>query len=281
MISQNVITAVLIGIVITGIIPAIGWVVLLVTGKIKGSGFWAGVLAYIIGFIVSSIAAGLSTLPFAEKLEKDPGFIDTLSIIVNLAMFVILILSMMICIRSCMKRTRSFKGGISCGLGFGMAYSITSAIGFISSYYTFSLINSGEFDRQYMAIIEQGLITKEQFAEAKSVFTLMTVQDMIMQITAAIGIGLVLTASGVFIMNAVCAKNTFPGFIISAIITSAGGLSTMIPNFIAASVIPVAIGAAALIFAFRVKDKAVPQNVPAAKDDFLTSIENVKKDNTD
>lgn len=281
MISQNVITAVLIGIVITGIIPVIGWIVLLAAGKIKGSSFWAGVLAYIIGFLVSSLAAALSTLPFSERIAKDPGFMGTLSIIVNIAMFVILTLSMMICIRSCMKRTRSFKGGVSCGLGFGMAYSITSAIGFISSYYTFSMINSGEFDRQYMAVIEQGLITKEQFAEAKSVFTLMTVQDMIMQITAALGIGLALTASGVFIMNAICAKNAFPGFFISAVITSADGLSTMIPNFIAASVIPVAIGAAAIIFAFRVKDKSVPQSAPAAKDDFLTSIENVKNDSNE
>lgn len=278
MISQNVITAVLIGIVINGLIPVIGGTVLLIMGKIKGSSFWAGVLAYIIGLLVSSLAAAFSTLPFAGRIAEDPGFMGTLSIIVNIAMFVIFILAMVICIRSCMKRTRSFKGGISCGLGFGAAYSVTSAIGFISSYFTFSMINSGEFDRQYLAIIEQGLMTKEQFAEAKSVFTSMTVQDMIMQIAAALGIGLMLTASGIFIMNAVCAKNTFPGFIISAIMTSAGGLSTMIPNFIAASVIPVAIGTAALIFAFRVKDKAAPQNVPAAKDDFLTSIENAKND---
>ncbi len=278
MISQSVITAVLIGMAINGLIPIIGGIILLAAGKIKGSGFWAGVLAYIIGFLISSLAAAFSTLPFSERIAKDPEFINTLSILVNVVMFVILILAMTICIRSCMKRTRTFKGGISCGLGFGMAYSITSAIGCISSYSVFSMINSGEFDRQYKAGIEQGFITKEQFAEAKAAFTQLTVPDIIMQITAALGIGLVLTASGAFIMKAVCAKNTFLGFMISAIVTSADGLSAMIPNAAAASVIPVAIGAAALIFAFRTKDKTVPQNVPAVKDDFLDSIEKSKND---
>ena len=58
MIGQNVIYAVLIGIVITGVIPVIGGIILLAAGKLKGSSFWAGVLTYIIAIIVYANAVG-------------------------------------------------------------------------------------------------------------------------------------------------------------------------------------------------------------------------------
>ena len=148
MIRQDVITVFLIGAVLTGVIPIIGTIVLLVMGKIKGSSFWAGVLTYIIGFLVSSLMAALSTLPFSARIAEEPEFENTLSIIITILMLVILVISMTICISSCMKRTRSFKGGISCGLGSGIAYSVTAALGSIYSYSIFAMINSGEFDRQ-------------------------------------------------------------------------------------------------------------------------------------
>ena len=185
-------------------------------------------------------------------------------------------LSMGICIKSCMKKTRSFKGGISCGLGFAAGYAVTTAIGFVSIYTIFSMINSGIFDTQYTILIEQGVLSKEDFAAMKAVYTDYTIPAIASETASTFGLSLAAAASGVFIMRFVCAKKTFLGILISAVVILLENISAVIPNVIAASVVPLAIGAAAMIFAFRMKDSTAAEEVPAVKDDFLTAVENSK-----
>ena len=275
MIGQNVIYAVLIGIVITGVIPVIGGIILLAAGKLKGSSFWAGVLTYIIAIIVSSIIISIASMPMLMQSDGFPTPESTSSAGIGVVSSIIIALcfalSMGICIKSCMKKTRSFKGGISCGLGFAAGYAVTTAIGFVSIYTIFSMINSGIFDTQYTILIE-----KEDFAAMKAVYTDYTIPAIASETASTFGLSLAAAASGVFIMRFVCAKKTFLGILISAVVILLENISAVIPNVIAASVVPLAIGAAAMIFAFRMKDSTAAEEVPAVKDDFLTAVENSK-----
>ena len=278
MIEKSIIYATLIGIVITGVIPVIGGIILLVTGKLKGSSFWAGVLAYIIAIIVSSIISSMMSMPMIMQSGGIPAQEDTakIGVISSIVSAVCFALSIGICIKSCMKKTRSFKGGISCGLGFAAGYAVTTAIGLVSIYAIFGMINSGTFDAQYTALIEQGFLSKEDFAAMKAVYTDYNVPAIALETASALGLSLAAAASGAFIMRFVCAKKTFLGILLSAIVILLGSISSIIPNVIAASVISLAIGAAAMIFAFRMKDSTAAEEVPAVKDDFLNSVENAK-----
>ena len=283
MIEKSVIYAVLIGIAVTGVVPVIGGIALLLTGKLKGSSFWAGVLTFIIEIIVSSIIISIASMPFIDvsggavsaASVSENSTVIIISAIVNAVCFA---LSMGICIKSCMKKTRSFKGGISCGAGAAVGYAVTAAISFAVMYAFFVMINSGAFDRQYAPFIEQGVISKDDFTVMKAMYTDITASEMFSETASTVGYALSAAASGVFIMRFVCAKKTFLGILTAFIIILAEIFAAMIPNVIALIVVTLAIGAAALIFAFRMRESIVPEQAPAVKDDFITSIENAKND---
>ncbi len=283
MIEKSVIYSVLIGIAVTGVVPVIGGIALLLTGKLKGSSFWAGVLTFIIELLVNSMIIAVASVPFMDisggtvsaVSTSESGALAVISVIVNA---VCLALSMGICIKSCMKKTRSFKGGLSCGVGVAVGYAVTAAISFATVYAAFGMINSGAFDRQYAAFIEQGIISKNDLAVMKAVYTDITASEIFSETASALGYALSAAASGVFIMRAVCAKKTLLGISVAALLILAETVAAVIPNVIAVIVITLAIGAAALIFAFRMRESIVPEQAPAVKDDFITSIENAKDD---
>lgn len=119
MISKSVIMAILAGIAVTGLIPIIAGLVLLAMHKIKASSFWAGVLTYIIAMIVYTIVGGIvSGVMMAssgslggnmsEALEPSVG----MTVMLMVVMSAVFMLSTGICIGSCMKKTRTFKGAV-------------------------------------------------------------------------------------------------------------------------------------------------------------------------
>ncbi len=283
MISQGVIYSVLIGIALTGVIPLIGGIALLATGKIKGSSFWAGVLAYIIAIIATGIAKIFVTLPTAmTELDSTSLNIETplwQTIAVSVISAVILGFAMHILIKNCMK-TRTFKAALSAGLGFGIPQLLTIAFGFVGMYMTFSQINSGAFDQMYAMAVDMGAITKEMVAEMKAIYTDLTVNDIIAQILAAFGNTLIMAAAAIIIMLGVTKKKSLCStFAVIGGISVTSIVTAIIPNLIVASVIALAIGAAAFVFAYRMKNSIVaPEKPTAANDAFMQSIANSKED---
>lgn len=287
MISKSVIMAVLAGIAVTGLIPVIAGLVLLAMHKIKASSFWAGVLAYVIAMIVYTIVGGITSgimmaasgnMSDVMSAASEPPI--GLTVLLTVIMSAAFMLSMGICIGSCMKKTRTFKGAVSCGLGFGVSYLITTAIGFVSSYTTFVSINSGDFDRQYIQLVEMGMFDKETVNAMKEVYTSMTVADTLVSILSAAAVAALFAASAVFIMRAVCARLLFAGVGISFVLFAVqNSVAAVIPNAVAGVVVAVAIGAAALIFALRMREQIVPPPKPSyAADSFMQSIENARDD---
>jgi len=284
MISKSVIMAILAGIAVTGLIPLIAGLVLLAMHKIKASSFWAGVLTYIIAMIVYSIVGGIvsAVMMFSsggmsnivsESVEPSVGMTVMLMVIMS----AVFMLSMGICIGSCMKKTRTFKGAVSCGLGFGAGYMVTTAIGLVSNYMTCASINSGDFDRQYVQLIEMGMLDKEAVSAMKEVYTSMTVTDALVSIISAVVGAALFAASAVFIMRAVCARILFAGVGVSfALFAFQSMVQSIIPNAVAGVVIAAAVGAAALIFALRMREQIVPPPKPSyASDSFMQTVENV------
>lgn len=264
MIKQGVITAVLMGTVITGVIPAVGGIVLLAMKKIKASSFWAGVLAYIIAMVAFLIVSLLLSGVIANSPAAG-------GMIANVALAVCMALSMSVCVAACMK-TRTFVGALSCGLGFGAAYLITTAIGLVSFYVNFTNINSGAFDEQMKMYVNLGVYTKEDINLIKETFTSYSAADAICETISAIAFTALLAAAAVFIMRGVCAKSVFAGIAASVLTLGVGMASTIIPNSVAAAVVMAAIGAAALIFAVRMKEKVVPPEKNEVKDSFMDSV---------
>lgn len=284
MISQAVIYSVLIGAVLTGVVPLIGGIVLLATGKIKGSSFWAGVLAFIIASIITGIGTIIVSIPSAmtsldsASLTAQPPVGQVIAI--SLMSAVVLGFSMLILIRNCMK-TRTFKAAVSAGLGFGIPQLLTIAFSLISMYLTFAQINSGTFDQIYAMSVDMGVLTKETVAEMKSIYTEFTVNDAIAQILAAFGTVLLMVAAAIVIMLFVTKKKAVLGALIAiGGISITSIISSLITNLIVAGVITVAIGAAAFIFAYRMKDGIVPpEKATVANDSFMQSVASVKEEN--
>ncbi len=290
MISKGVIMAALAGIAVTGLIPVIAGLVLLAMHKIKASSFWAGVLAYIIAMIAYTIVGGIVSAvmmvssggiggTMSEAMEPSVGLTVTLMVIMS----AVFMLSMGICIGSCMKKTRTFKGAVSCGLGFGVGYMVTAAIGLVSNYMTFASINSGDFDKQYVQLIEMGMLDKETFSAMKEVYTSMTVTDTLIGIISAVAGAALFAASAVFIMRAVCARILFAGVGVSfALFAFQSMVQSIIPNAVAGVVIAAAVGAAALIFALRIREQIVPPPKPSyASDSFMQTVENSKNEDAE
>lgn len=275
MISQSVITASLIGVVIAGVIPVIGGIILLAMGKIKGSSFWAGVLACLIGTIVALIpAAVIGGVYGAGGAATELPF--GVTVFVQILQSVCLALAMGICVKSCMK-TRTFKAALSCGLGFAATFLVSAGISCAGLYITFSSINSGAFDQQYAQYIKMGVFDKEMVAAMKSIYTVQTAEGIYQSVLATVFFGAALAAAGVVIMRFVCKKNAFLGMCAAAGILSLSGICSILPNAAAAIIVTAAIGVAALVFALRMKDDIVPPApVSAANDPFMASVSNAQ-----
>ncbi len=284
MISQGVIYSVLIGIVITGVVPIIGGIALLAMGKVKGSSFWAGVLAYLIAAIITGIGTIIVTMPTAmtstesASLTAQPPVWQLIA--VSLISAVILGFSMLILIKNCMK-TRTFKAAVSAGLGYGIPQLLTIAFSLVSMYLTFSQINSGAFDQIYAMSVDMGVLTKEMVAEMKAIYIEFTVNDAIAQIFGAIGTALLMVAAAIVIMVFVTKKKAMLGALMAiGGIGATSIITSVITNTLVAGVIAVAIGAAAFIFASRMKDSiAAPEKATAANDAFMQSVANAKEEN--
>lgn len=286
MIEKNVIMAVLSGIAITGVIPIVAGLVLLAVHKIKASSFWAGVLAFVIAFVafaivsaVVSVAAVMTSGNMQEMMSGEAEMSTSAVIVLTVIMAVLFMLSMSICIGSCMKNTRTFVGAVSCGLGFGISYMVTTAFSFFSLYTTFVQVNSGEFDKLYSTYIDMGVMNKEQINALKESFTSYTVADILIEIVSSLAVGAVFVAAAVFIMRGACVKKLFAGTAAAFAAFTVQNVASIIPNAVAGAVIAIAIGAAALIFALRMREKVVPPPKPSySSDSFMQSIESAKQD---
>lgn len=274
MITQSVITTTLLGIVITGLIPAIGGIVLMAMGRIKASSFWAGVLAYIIAVIATGIAAVIMAFAAPDMAVNNQTAYGIITVAVT---YIFMSLSMGVCIKSCMK-TRTFNAALSCGLGFGIGYAVTAAIGLISAYITFGSINSGAFDQQYAQFVKMGAIDKETVNMLKSTYTSYTVIQIVQEILTSVFFAAALTAAAVFVMRFVCSGKAFLGICSAMGILLLCGIGSIIPNSFAAIVVTAAIGIAALIFAVRMKEQVTPPEKKAVIDPFLNSVAEAKKD---
>ncbi|MCM1328760.1 MAG: hypothetical protein NC253_04895 [Ruminococcus sp.] len=281
MIPQNVITASLIGVVITGLVPIIGGIALMAMGKIKASSFWAGVLAYIIAIIAAALLTAVAVLFVPNLAEESAAY----GIITSAVTGAALALSMGVCVKSCMK-TRTFKAAVSCGLGFGAAYAVTYAIGCVSMYVTFGTINSGAYDNQITATLRMlkssGMSEadieemKSQLLAAKELFTSCTAGQIAQEILTVIFLAAALTAAAVFIMRFVCLGKAAAGFGAAMGTLILFSAASAIPNAVAAVTVSAAVGIAALIFALRMREEIVPPKKETAADPFMTSVENAK-----
>lgn len=274
MITQGVITASLIGIVIVGIIPLIGGIALLAMGKIKASSFWAGVLAFIIAMIVFAILSLVLGFSLSNMAANNPAMLAAITAVI---LALALSLSMGVCIGVSMK-TRTFMGAVSCGLGYAASYMIFEAAALAAMYMTFGMVNSGEFDAQYAKGIEAGLYEKADFNAAKEQITSVTAADLFSETFCTVAFAAMVAAAAIFIMRGVCSKNLPAGMGAAFITIAAGQLASLIPNTVAAVIVSLAIGAAALIFAVRMKDNIVPPEKPAVQDPFLDSVANARTD---
>lgn len=273
MITQSVITITLIGIVITGLIPIIGGLVLMAMGKIKASSFWAGVLAYIIAMLATGIVAVIIGIA-APALAENAALTGFISAIITGVLFA---LAMGVCIKSCMK-LRTFNAALSCGLGFGIGYAVTLAIGFVGMYITFGSINSGAFDAQYAELIRNGLMNKETVNLLKETYTSYTVMTIVQEILAAVFFAAALAAAAVFVMRFVCSGKASLGILSAMGTLTIYSIGSALPNAAAAIIVSAAIGIAALVFALRMKEQVVPPEKPAVIDPFLSSVENAKNE---
>lgn len=273
MITQSVITMTLIGVVITGLVPIIGGIVLMAMGKIKASSFWAGVLAYIIAIIAASIVAVIVGI----AVPSLAGNTVALGIVSSIITGVFFALAMSVCIKSCMK-LRTFNAALSCGLGLGAGYAVTMAIELIGMYVTFGNINSGVFDTQYAQFVQMGVFDKETVNMLKETYTSQTVLTIVQQILMTVFFAAALAAAAVFVMRFVCAGKASLG-IFSAIATlTLYSIGSVIPNAAAAIIVTAAIGIAALVFALRMKEQVVPPEKKAVIDPFMSSVENAKNE---
>ncbi len=284
MISQGIIYITLICIVLTGVVPVIGGIALLAMKKIKGSSFWAGVLAFFIAAIATAIATLFVTIPTAMTSADATSLTAAVplwqTIAVSIISAAVLGFAMLILIRNCMK-TRTFKAALSAGLGFGIPQLLSMAFTFVTMYTTFAKINNGTFENDYIPLVEMGMLPKETVAEMKAMYTAYTVNDLIGQLLATFGTVLLMVAAAIVIMLFVTKKKAMLGTL--AVIGGIGVTSvitSVITNVLVAGVIALAIGAAAFIFACRMKDDIVPPAQPtAANDSFMQSVASAKEDN--
>ena len=273
MITQSVIATTLIGVVITGLVPIIGGIVLMAMGKIKASSFWAGVLAYIIGII----AVGIAAVIIGVAAPALAGNAVALGFVSSILTGVLMALSMGVCVKSCMK-LRTFNAALSCGLGFGAGYAVTIAIGLVGSYITFGSINSGAFDAQYAQLVQMGVFDKETVNMLKETYTSYTVMTITQEILTAVFFAAALAAAAVFIMRFVCAGKASLGILSAMATLTVYSLGSALPNAVAAIIVTAAIGIAALVFALRMKEQVVPPEKKAEVDPFLSSVENAKNE---
>ncbi len=274
MVSSNVIITSLIVFFIGGVAPAITGIILLATKKLKGSAFWCGVVAYIIILIFITVTSLYLIITDTEMLEPDSIF----NIVLQGIYTVLNTAALAVSIFFILQQSRSYRGAISCGIGFGAVNVIATGLGMISYYYNAVLINSGRFNALYDAALELNTITDEQVTEIKRTFLELTPSDIILSLLNVIAVALLYTAMSIVIIKGLFIKKKFlltlAAFGMHLAVTLAG---LLIPDTTAAVIVITVLGAAALLCTIRLV-KEPPQPEPAKPDPFMQSVEGAKKD---
>lgn len=277
--------AALIGAVIAGVIPLVTGIILLATGKIKATSFWAGVLAFVIAILASGIITIILAAPSVFGSLSDPSaaeLSDGMNILITVLSSLILGLSLLILIKSCMK-ARTFKAAVSAGLGYGIPFILTTGYSFVSMYSSFSQINTGAFDKMYELYVSQGMMSKdmakEMAATAKAMFLEMTVSDIVATTVVGFANAFIMVAAAVVIMLYVCKKKAFIGMLLATgFITVESIISILIPNVLVSAIVVFAISVAAFLYAYRVRDGIAVPEQPVVQDNFMNSINNAKEE---
>lgn len=278
MVTQSAIAAMLTVLVVMGILPIIAGIILLATKKFKASAFWSGLgsalLATIVVGIIEGImmGAGLTT----EALTQMPSIA-----IINGVLILFDMVFMFIFLRFVLKKSRSYKGAVSFGCGFGMFYLVTVGMSMISCFMSASMINSGTFDSNYSLSIQMGMIDKETVLMLKNQIISMKAAEVLMSIPQYGGLVLSLIASAAFILRGISQGKTVQGLLISAGVHVLIMLpSLVITNVYAATAVMVVVGVGAFIMAHKLRgDITQPEEPVAVEDDFLKTVKAAQEEN--
>lgn len=218
-VSSGVIALELVLVVLFGILPIIAAIYLLAKHTVKGSSFWAGLLAYFISIIIVAIASTPITI-IMQKSSSDPSAIaqnKTYIVIVAIITAVILGFTELLC---CAKivNTKNFKNAISFGLGFSFLIALTAGFSNFSSYLSSCKINNGTFIKQYEPLINQGVFTTDIVMNMQKQFTDITFFDLITSLFTTIFSMVIIIAICLLISYELTKKRGFITFLCSTII---------------------------------------------------------------
>lgn len=278
MVTQSTIAAMLTVLTVMGILPIIAGIILLATKKFKGSAFWSGLgsafFATIAVGIIQGImmGAGMTT----EALTEMP-FVA----ILNGVLIVFDMVFMFIFLRFVLKKSRSYKGAVSFGCGFGMFYLVTVGMSMISYFMSATMINSGTFDSTYSLSIQMGAVDKETVLMLKNQILSLKAAELLMSIPQYAALILALIASAAFILRGVSQGKTAQGLLISAVVHVLIMVpSLVIKNVYGATAAMVVVGICAFIFAHKLRgDITEPEEPAVVEDDFLKTVKNVQEEN--
>lgn len=278
MVKQSVIAVMLSVFVVMGIFPIIAGIILLATKKFKASAFWSGLGSAFFATIVVAIVqgvmmgAGMTT----EALTQMPAVA-----ISNGALMLFDMAFMFIFLRFVLKKSRSYKGAVSFGCGFGLYYLVTVGMGMISYFMSASMINSGTFDSTYSLSIQMGAIDKETVLMLKNQILSLTSGELLMSIPQYCALVLSLIASAAFILWGISKGKTMQGLLISAAAHVLILLpSLLITNAYVAAAVMVVVGVGEFIPAHKLRgDITEPEEPAAVEDDFLKTVKAVQEEN--
>lgn len=278
MVKQSVIAVMLSVFVVMGIFPIIAGIILLATKKFKASAFWSGLGSAFFATIVVAIVqgvmmgAGMTT----EALTQMPAVA-----ISNGALILFDMAFMFIFLRFVLKKSRSYKGAVSFGCGFGLYYLVTVGMGMISYFMSASMINSGTFDSTYSLSIQMGAIDKETVLMLKNQILSLTSGELLMSIPQYCALVLSLIASAAFILWGISKGKTMQGLLISAAAHVLILLpSLLITNVYVATAVMVVVGVGEFIPAHKLRgDITEPEEPAAVEDDFLKTVKAVQEEN--
>ena len=278
MVTQSTIAAMLTVLTVMGILPIIAGIILLATKKFKGSAFWSGLGSAFFSTIAVGIiqgimmGAGMTT----EALTEMP-FVA----ILNGVLIVFDMVFMFIFLRFVLKKSRSYKGAVSFGCGFGMFYLVTVGMSMISYFMSATMINSGTFDSTYSLSIQMGAVDKETVLMLKNQILSLKAAELLMSIPQYAALILALIASAAFILRGVSQGKTVQGLLISTVVHVLILVpSLVIKNVYGATAVMVAVGIGAFIFAHKLRgDITEPEEPAVVEDDFLKTVKNVQEEN--
>ncbi|MCL2053302.1 MAG: YhfC family glutamic-type intramembrane protease [Oscillospiraceae bacterium] len=270
MVSQETIIAILLAFFITGVIPAITGIVLLASRKLKGSAFWYGILSALAATIIVLIPA-LATQG-GNPAQEGSAFV-ALQLLNAAVSAAALALGVMVIL----KKSRDFKGAVSCGIGYGMFYSISIGLQNISLYVTAAMINSGTFESMYAPAIESRRITREQVIEIKRQIIEFTALDSAAYIISALAGFMLYTALCLIFMKGIFANKKAIALLAGVCVSLACTVPVMLfqDNLFPASLAGAVISLVTLVISLRFRkslSEALPSPAPKP-DSFMNSID--------